>query len=125
MTDRERIMAGFVIRRRLQVHHRPSTTSFDLHPMAGHPAEATEAARRELHDLMRAALPDGWRVAQPAVGIAHTAPEEPYVGDAERHWGRIDAMMARLRDAGVEGAGMVASLPAGWLTLMERASKAS
>lgn len=121
MTDRASLTATFAIRYGIQFRHRPSGSAIDLRPWPDLPVEQTEAARRELFDLMHAALPDSWHVERMALGPVDPPGEEPYADDPVRHWARIDTMIARLREAGVDGAGEVAHLPAGWLTPMERA----
>ena len=120
MTARDDIMELFPVAQTWTWFHKPTRAYYRLQQDDEHgpPQEGRDGAFEELTSAMNAALSDDWVGYRMVDAALHRPPPEPEIQNAETRWARTAVMVAKLKDAGVEGADEVRDVLPGWLVPM-------
>ena len=120
MTTRDEIMDRFPVISTWTWFHKPTRAYYRLQRDDEHgpPQEGRDQAFEELISAIDAALSDDWVGYRMVDAALHRPPPEPEIQNAETRWARTAVMVAKLKDAGVEGADEVRDVLPGWLTPM-------
>lgn len=126
MITREEVMAPFRMLAERTLRH-TSGVSLSLNQNAGRDPDLAVEDENHIHSLigvLRAALPEDWKVLSHGKVPVRRPEPEPEDATPESYHARLDACVKALADQGVEGAACVYDVPAGWVRIMEEVSAA-